>query len=149
MDSGPYVNDFDDNRITDLVSHHLRRSGLATCSAIPSHRLVASKAAFHGGTATLDPVCNVDNTTERFDGVMVQIREFLINARQWSVANQTPSKRRAASLSEVFAIPSNARVYRASGQGSCAHRRCKRARRIACLPTFGKRSSRLPPPPRF
>jgi hypothetical protein len=31
----------------------------------------------------------VDNTTECFDGVMVQIREFPINARQWSVADQT------------------------------------------------------------
>jgi hypothetical protein len=28
-------------------------------------------------------------TTECLDGVMVQIREFLINARQWSVADQT------------------------------------------------------------
>jgi hypothetical protein len=31
----------------------------------------------------------VDHTTECFDGVMVQIREFPINARQWSVADQT------------------------------------------------------------
>jgi len=31
----------------------------------------------------------VDNTTKCFDGAMVQIREFLINARQRSVADQT------------------------------------------------------------
>jgi hypothetical protein len=31
----------------------------------------------------------VDNTTECFDGVVVQIRELLINARQWSIADQT------------------------------------------------------------
>jgi hypothetical protein len=30
----------------------------------------------------------VDNTAECFDGVMVQIRKFPINARQWSVADQ-------------------------------------------------------------
>ncbi|MGB8127030.1 MAG: hypothetical protein WCF50_25505, partial [Pseudolabrys sp.] len=31
----------------------------------------------------------VDNATECCDGVMVQIREFPINAGQWSVADQT------------------------------------------------------------
>jgi hypothetical protein len=55
MDSSPYVNDFDDNCFTALVGHHSDIQGTLPCSAIPSHQLVASKAAFHGGTAVLDP----------------------------------------------------------------------------------------------
>src|SRR5258707_639590 len=109
MDSGSHV-----NRFTELVGHHSDVQGSLPCSAIPSHRLVASKAAFHGETATLDPVCNTSITPLNASmASWCKSASSRLTPGNGRSPTKPPSKRRAASLSEVFAIPSNARVYRA------------------------------------
>jgi len=88
IDSGPDVNDFDDSRFTDLIG--LRRSRLATLlgHTEPSIGRIQGRIPRRDGNVR-SGLQYVDNTSECCDGVTVQIGEFPINARQWSVADQT------------------------------------------------------------
>jgi hypothetical protein len=104
IDSGPDVNDFDDSRFTDLIG--LRRSRLATLlgHTEPSIGRIQGRIPRWDGNAR-SGLQYVDNTTECFDGVMVQIREFLINARQWLVADQTFEQAQRSVLLRGFRDP--------------------------------------------
>ena len=64
-----------------------------------------------------------------YDGVMVQIREFLINARQWSVADQTSEQAQSGVPLRGFRDPEQRkgipRLYQTFVRDHCSSGRCR------------------------